>query len=298
MNPMVMVLILAGVLVALGVVGLLAAFKRRRLPSVRRPRKARQRSQHTPILVVAGLVSGLLTLLFTRWPVAAVGIGLGVWFVPQVIGGGKQSQEVVARAEAVASWTRRLADLLASGAAGSLDMALRRSAFSAPAAIAGPVATLVAGMDSVGTEPALRRFAVQVDDPSAERVAAALILRSRHGGRGLPEVLAGVATDLDERVRMVREIEAERAKPRSNARIIVLLTFALIVVMLLFSRDFLQPYSSAIGQICMVLVVFVFGAALRWIRKLSQPVVPPRFLVDPVGYSAAQPTRAPAGEAA
>ncbi len=281
MTPLIVLAALAGVVVALGLVGVMAAVTGRRLPSVRRPRSLRRRPHHSPLLVVGGAAAGVLTLLLTRWPVAAVGIGLGVWFVPQVVGGGKQSQEVMAKAEAVASWTRRLADLLASGAAGSLDMALRRSAISAPAAIAPQVQALASRMDILGTELALRRFAVEVDDVSAERVAAALILRTRHGGRGLPEVLTGVATDLDERVRMVREIEAERAKPRANARMIVLLTLSLIVVMLLFSRDFLQPYSTTVGQVCMVLVVLVFGIALRWIRHLCQPVIPPRLLTDP-----------------
>ncbi len=44
---------------------------------------------------------------------------------------------------------------------------------------------------------------------------------SRRGVAGLAQLLNALAADLDDRSRTVREVEAERAKPRANMRIIV-----------------------------------------------------------------------------
>src|SRR3954467_3497925 len=132
-----------------------------------------------------------------------------------------------------------------------------------------------------GVEPQLRQFSRDVDDPAADKIAMVLILRERNGGPGLAEVLTSLAADLDERSRMVREVEAERAKPRSNMRTIVVTTLVLVVGMTLFARTFLSGYSTALGQVALLLDVVVFGTALRWMRRLSAPPARPRVLLDP-----------------
>ena len=62
-------------------------------------------------------------------------------------------------------------------------------------------------------------------------------------------MLTALATDLDDRSRMVREVEAERAKPRANMRTIVVVTLVLVVGMVLFARTFLSGYSTPLGQV-------------------------------------------------
>jgi tight adherence protein B len=130
-------------------------------------------------------------------------------------------------------------------------------------------------------EPALRRFAAEVNDPAADKISGVLILRERNGGPGLADVLTGLAVDLDDRSRMIREVEAERSKPRSNMRTIVVVTGLLIAGMILFARTFLSGYSSVFGQIMLVAVAAVFAFALRWMKNLSNPVVVSKVLVDP-----------------
>jgi protein-S-isoprenylcysteine O-methyltransferase Ste14 len=94
-------------------------------------------------------------------------------------------------------------------------------------------------------------------------------------------VLTGLALDLVERSRMVREIEAERAKPRANMRTIVIVTGVLIVGMVLFARTFLSNYSTVFGQVMLAVVAAVFAIALRWMRRLSDPPTPPQVLREP-----------------
>lgn len=275
-----LLLVLAGLMLSGGLVAAVAAVRGDGLPpgslSVRRSRRPR----FTP-LHLGAVATGVLTLLITGWPVAALAAAGGVVFIPKVLGGGKAAKRMIATSEALADWTRRLADLISSGAAGSTRDALRRSLSSAPEVIAPAVTNLVTRMGPQGVEPALRQFAREVDDPAADKIAMVLILRERNGGPGLAEVLTALAADLDDRSRMVREVEAERAKPRANMRTIVVVTLVLVVAMALFAHTFLSGYSTPFGQVALLLVVVLFGTALRWMRRLSDPPRPPRVLVDP-----------------
>lgn len=269
----------AGLLVAAGVVLAVGAVRGVTLGSSAGRATHRSRLRFTRLHAGAGVV-GVLVLALTGWPVAALAAAAAVVFVPSVIGGGKESRHLITVSDALADWTRRLADLISSGAAGSTREALRRSLDSAPLTIRPAVADLVSRMGPQGVETALRKFADNVGDPAADKIAMVLILRERNGGPGLAEVLTALATDLDERSRMIREVEAERAKPRSNMRTIVITTGLVVVGMLLFARTFLSGYSSLGGQLALLLVAALFGSALRWMRSLSAPPAWPRVLAD------------------
>jgi tight adherence protein B len=276
-----LLLTLAGLVTSAGLVAAVAAARGVALWSAG-PRSARRRHRRlfSP-LHLGALGTAVLVLLITGWPVAALAAAGGVVFVPKVLGGGKASRQLIATSEALADWTRRLADLISSGAAGSTRDALRRSLTSVPEPIAPAVTNLVTRMGPQGVEPALRQFAREVDDPAADKIAMVLILRERNGGPGLAEVLTALAADLDDRSRMVREIEAERAKPRANMRTIVVVTLVLVVGMTLFARTFLSGYSTPLGQVALLVDVAIFATALRWMRRLSDPPRPPRVLTDP-----------------
>ena len=276
-----LLLTLAGLLIAAGLVAAVAAARGVALWSAGPPSARRRPRRLVSPLHLGALGTAVLVLLITGWPVAAVAAVGGVVFVPKVLGGGKASRQLIATSEALADWTRRLADLISSGAAGSTRDALRRSLSSAPEPIAPAVTNLVTRMGPQGVEPALRQFAREVDDPAADKIAMVLILRERNGGPGLAEVLTALAADLDDRSRMVREIEAERAKPRANMRTIVVVTLVLVVGMTLFARTFLSGYSTPLGQVALLVDVAIFGTALRWMRRLSDPPRPPRVLRDP-----------------
>lgn len=282
MTAAALVLTVAGLVVGAGLVGAVAAARGSSIGVARRgPARRGGRRRLTPHHL-GGAAAGVLVLALTGWPVAALATAAAVVFIPKVLGGGTESRQLIARSDALADWTRRLADLISSGAAGSTREALRRSLTSAPASIEGAVANLVNRMGPQGVESALRQFADEINDPAADKIALVLILRERNGGPGLAEVLTALAADLDERSRMVREIESERAKPRSNMRTIVITTLVVMVGMLLFARTFLSGYSTALGQAALLVDMVIFGIALRWMRRLSAPPRWPRVLLDPV----------------
>jgi tight adherence protein B len=201
--------------------------------------------------------------------------------VPAILASGAEADTRIARLEGLAGFTRRLADLLASGAVGSLDHGLRRAATGCPPAIHAEVAALVSRMGPQGLEGALRAFGRDLGDPAGDHVAMALILRARNGGRGLATVLVNLASDVDDQVRMRRQIKSERARPMNSIRGLVILTVVVWVLSTVFLRQYMAPYSSPDGQLALVVIVGDFALAMAWLRRLTRPVVGARFLVDP-----------------
>jgi tight adherence protein B len=224
------------------------------------------------------VVVGLVTLLLTGWFAAGIGAAGAVVLVPS-IWSSPGAEEHIVRLEAVGSWTRRLADLLASGAASSLEAALVKSAAVAPHLMAAQVRLLVSRIEPQGARSALLAFARDMADPISDEVVMALILQLRHGGRGLAQVLTGVAGSVEDQIRMRREVESDRAKYRSNARTIVGLFATMSGGMLLFARAFLAPYGTTVGQVALFGVVGVFGASLLWMRAMIRQTSGQRLLV-------------------
>lgn len=241
-----------------------------------KPRRARRRLRPGDVVAV---VLGLLTLLLTGWIAAGFGAAGAVLVVPQIVGRDSGKGQLT-RLDALGSWIRRLSDLLASGAASSLERALEKSAAVAPDPIASEVTTLAGRIGPQGTRAALLGFARDMADPVSDEVVMSLILQLRHGGRGLAAVLSDLADHVDDLLRMRREVEADRAKPRANVRTIVLLTLGLSVGLILFARDYLQPYHTVIGQIALLGVVGLFAAALLWLRQMVRRAPGQRLLID------------------
>jgi Flp pilus assembly protein TadB len=138
-------------------------------------------------------------------------------------------------------------------------------------------------------EPALRAFGRDLADPAGDHVAMALILRARNGGRGLATVLLNLASDVDDQVRMRRQIKAERAKPMNSIRGLVILTVVVWILSAVFLREYMAPYSSPSGQIALVVIVGDFALGMAWLRRLTRPVVGARFLVDPGAANGPRP---------
>jgi tight adherence protein B len=276
-NPLVL---LAGVGVMLTLAGLvLGAAGVAGIGPSRPARRARRPVVRRSWLAAAAL--GLVVLLVTGWVAVAAGAAGACVIVPAILASGAEADTRIARLEGLAGFTRRLADLLASGAVGSLDHGLRRAATGCPPAIHAEVAALVSRMGPQGLESALRAFGRDLGDPAGDHVAMALILRARNGGRGLATVLVNLASDVDDQVRMRRQIKSERARPMNSIRGLVILTVVVWVLSTVFLRQYMAPYSSPDGQLALVVIVGDFALAMAWLRRLTRPVVGARFLVDP-----------------
>jgi hypothetical protein len=123
-------------------------------------------------------------------------------------------------------------------------------------------------------------FAQDMADPVSDEVVMSLILQLRHGGRGLAAVLSDLAAHVEDQIRMRRGIEADRAKPRSNVRTIVLLTLGLSAGFILLDRPFLEPYGTPVGQVALLSVVAIFAVAMVWLRRIVRLTPGERLLTD------------------
>ncbi|WP_033293156.1 type II secretion system F family protein [Amycolatopsis jejuensis] len=212
----------------------------------------------------------------TGWPVAAMLTAGAVIGVPILVRG-RDAQRLITRLDALASWVRRLADVLASGA-GGLEQAITSSARTAPAPLATKIEALATRVRTRGLEPALRAFAEDVGDEAADEVVLTLILRARAGGRGLVDILDATATALEREVVARRDIEADRAKPRTDVRAILSITAALLAGLVVFAHEFLTPFNTLLGQLVLAGIGLLLGVAGWWMYLLTSARRPARLL--------------------
>lgn len=266
------VLVAGAQLVAIGL--------RRTEPASARPRRSRTRRpadgwwDRWRWAMAAG--SGLLAWAITRWPVAALIVVAAVIGLPYLLGSAKVAARAIDRVEAIEEWTRRLADVLATGV--GLEQGILASAATAPPPLARDVGALVARISARWpTDQALRAFADDLNDAAGDFVVASLLLASRRRGPGLSGVLTAVAGSVSDEVAVRRKVEAERARPRSTARLVTLITLG-VAGLLMLNGTYLQPYSDGLGQLVLAAIAAAFAGCLLWIRALTLTPPEPRFL--------------------
>ncbi len=230
------------------------------------------------VLAATGVVLGAAGWAVTGWVLAIVIAPLAVVGLPYLLGGGKQAQRSITRLEGVEEWTRLLATRLSAGI--WVEQALVSSALSAPEAITPEIERLAARIRSGRTtEDALRSFAAELASPVGDLVCAELVQASRSRSHGVAHALTQLADLVSTEVAMHRQIEAERSKPRTTARLVIMLTLGAGVLLAVFG-DFMDPYASATGQLALAAVVACFVLSMVWMRRLTTPAPAPRFLVE------------------
>lgn len=270
---------LGGALIVAGLIGVVVGF----IPQPERPAAPRRRSladrvrlsRRTRLLLVIGLGAGLLVALVTGWllalvlgPVATVGI-------PYLLSS-SDAQDQIKRLEAMEEWIRSLSGVLTVGV--GLEQALIATLRSTPPLIKPEVGRLVARLRARwSTEAALRALADELDDSTADLIAANLILGARRRGSGLAAVLESLAESVAADVRARRQIEADRAKPRTTAHWVTIITVGVLVVLAL-TGDYVAPYRSGMGQLVLALMLAAYAGVLVWMRHMAAGRPLPRFI--------------------
>ncbi|HET9732293.1 MAG TPA: hypothetical protein VFP54_06410 [Acidimicrobiales bacterium] len=262
--------------VGLGVVLLLAGLRGAPGRPVRAARDlGRQLEGRAGWLAAAG-GAAVLVGAATGWPVAALLAGAGVWAVPKLFVESKEQAAVIAQVEAVAGWAEMLRDTMA-GAAG-LEQAIAASAPVAPLPIRAEVAALAARAERDRLGTALRAFADELADPTADLVVAALLLASEHQAGRLGELLGTLASSARDQATMRLRVEAGRARTRTSVKVIVGVTSGLALFLAVLNHGYLSPYSSPTGQLVLGLVGCLFAAGFAWLARMSRPARPARLL--------------------
>ncbi|HEY3338287.1 MAG TPA: type II secretion system F family protein [Propionicimonas sp.] len=214
------------------------------------------------------LAAGLVAAAVVGWPLLAVLVPVVAYGLPLVLSA--PSNRDLAVLEALDRWVRTLASLLPTGR--SISDAIRVSVGQAPALLAPHLRLLTARLDDRWTTAqALLNLADELDSPDADAVLAALSLAAERGGTGATATLAALADNIQDRLRALREIETERAKPRIVVRQVTLITLVVLGLALTFGGSFFAPYGSPLGQFLLAALVFAYLGALLFLRRLTLP---------------------------
>lgn len=268
---------LIGVAIALGVVLIIAGFNR---PDAQRPqfstgvlktavdKSARSWSSWRMLRLGVGIVLGLVGSFWTGWPMLILLVPLLVHTLPLLLSA--PTNQDLALLEALDRWVRTLASLLPTGR--SITDAIRASSRQAPPLLAAPLRQVLAHLDDRWTmADALRGMADELASPDADAVLAALALASRRGGTGGAATLAALAENIQDRLRALREIESERAKPRIVVRQITVITLVVLGLAFGFGGQFFEPYRSEFGQVLLVVLVVAYLGSLLLLRRMTNP---------------------------
>ncbi|MGL5825822.1 MAG: type II secretion system F family protein [Nocardioides sp.] len=228
--------------------------------------------------LLLGLAVGLVVLASTQWVVAACCVGLLAAWWDRVAGSSAGERAAIERLDALASWTESLRDTIA-GAIG-LEQAIPATAVNAAPSIKPSLNLLVDRLRVREPMPdALRSFAEDLRDPSADIICASLLLNSRLRGPGLRDVLTALATSTREELDMRRRIEASRRSIRRSVRIVLIIVLGMMGMLSLFNKPYVAPYDSWGGQLVLAVIATLFMAGLVWLRSLAVPSRTDRFLV-------------------
>jgi len=224
----------------------------------------------------AAALTGLVVLAASRMPVLGVAAGLAVVALPRVLARRGAGRVRVARLEGLETWTRRLADVMAAHAA--LEQGIAASVRTAPPAIEEEVRALGARLAGRWpTEEALRAFADDLADPVGDVVAAALILTARRRGPALVRSLRALAGSVAAEVAVRRDVEADREKPRSTARILTLFVAAAVAFVMAVPR-LRAPYRSTTGELVLTATFALLAACFGWMWRIADAPPEGRFL--------------------
>lgn len=279
---MTVLIAVAGALIVAGLIGAVAeATGTRVLPARPQRRSVARRSwwqrisPRTRRVLAIAVLAGAVVWLVTGWALAIVLIPAAAVLIPWVMSSNEASRSIE-RLEALEEWTRGLAGILTAGQ--GVEQALIASRRSTPAIIQPEISRLAARLRARwSTEDALRALADELDDATGDLIAANLVLAARRRSAGVARVLESLAESVAADVRARREIEADRAKPRSTARWVTLITVA-VLAFLAITGDFVAPYGSAVGQVLLAVYLAAYVAILVWMKRMTigQPL--PRFI--------------------
>lgn len=220
------------------------------------------------LLLIGSVAAGILSAVITGWWLLIVIIPAVVGVLPLLLAAPPNRE--LDLLQAIDRWLRVVGSLLATGR--SITDAIRVSVRQAPPLLAPHLTLLVARLDDRWTvDGALLAMADELDSADADAVLAALALAAQRGGTGARATLAALADNLADRIRALREISTERAKPRFVVRQVTVITVVVLALALVFSGDFFAPFGSPLGQLLLAVLVSAYLGSLLFLRRMTLP---------------------------
>jgi tight adherence protein B len=254
-------------------------------PQTRRGHTARRLTVNVdlrPLLVkwrrlLLCLAAGIVAVAATGWPVAAVLVPAGCWWLPTVLGPDRESERIIYRTEGCAGFAEMLRDTLS--AASGLTEAVYAASAVPPKAIDAPLRTLHSDLrHGVKVTEALGKLAETLADPIADLICATLIHANGRPSRNLPATLTALASEARGQALAMRRTVAARAQIRTAVRVVTAVILGITILLLVADSTYLDPFSTAAGQLDLAVAGGIFAAGFAWLIRVARPTPVPRFL--------------------
>ncbi len=239
----------------------------------RRPHGAKGRRRD--IGLVASLVAGFVVMALTGWALAIPIVPLLLVGLPALLS--EPDNADIDLLEALDRWVRSMIATIPTGQ--SVLQAVRTTQRTAPESLAPHLSMLVSRLDARWTtREAMLALADDLHSPDSDAVVAALLLAAERGGTGATVTLTALSDSIQSRLKALREIEAERSKPRIVVRQITVITVVMLVGSFAFGREFFAPYATPVGQLILGVLLAVYVSSLLMLRRMTTPIKRARIL--------------------
>lgn len=225
----------------------------------------------------AAVLVAVVVLAATRWVLPALVCGaIGWWVVGLIADRKKSGPGELERVEALATWTEQLRDVLMAG-----DQpigAIQATVSTCPEPVRPQVRALAARLGRQPEQVVLRQFADELDDPTADLIAAGLLVALTKGGRA-ERVLSSLAQQARHQAERRKLLEAEREPARREVWWVSgLMTLQLLGGLLFARSSYLAPYRTFSGQVVLGVLLAAFLGLIIYVQRLSRFTRPARFL--------------------
>lgn len=229
------------------------------------------------IRAAAAVLAAVVILAATQWVLPSVVCGAIGWWVTGLLVDRKSSGPgELERVEALATWTEQLRDVLMAG-----DQpigAIQATVSTCPEPVRPQVRALAARLGRQPEQVVLRQFADELDDPTADLIAAGLLVALTKGGKA-ERVLSSLAQQARHQAERRKLLEAEREPARREVWWVTgLMTLQLLGGLLFARSSYLAPYRTFSGQVVLGVLLGAFLALIIYVQRLSRFTRPARFL--------------------
>ena len=221
------------------------------------------------IQAVCGLGAGAIVWAITTWPVAGLWAAAGGAAVPVLVRRDRERGAATARLDAWATWVGLIAGQLAGQA--SLAEAVLAACRRAPGALSGELAPLLAAVEHLPLDEALRAWGAG-EDGSAELRQVSLVLSLAAGGAGghVSQVLSQLGGQLRARAASARRVERERRRTRLAGRAAAGVAVTWVLLGSRFDTSLFGVYSHPGGQALLGVLLGVLAAGLWGLARLDR----------------------------
>lgn len=222
-----------------------------------------------PVIAAAAVV-GVLVLVLTRWPVAAVAAAATVAVWSSLFQSTSATRDR-RRVAAIAKWLEDLRDLQ-RGSNLDLPQALDRAATRAPKDIEAELALFVDRVrHHVPFDRALLGLAADLDHPTADLAVAAMLFAYGHAsGSVLYDTFEELASTARDELTARDQIDRMRARFESAMRRMLVILVVLVAYLIVASGDTLDVYRTPAGQAYLIVPVGIWAGSMWWLRRLAQ----------------------------